>query len=188
MVNFSTRIPHCDSHSISLVNFFLLKLVFALQWLSLHWKNFDHVAVSVSTGLPSNQKEDAPFHRRVSDCFCVNWDVVLVIIWEMFHGRIPLNLMLLCGSTGLETFVILVHESPCSSKQVQESVVRLVISCTLWLYEVHVFASSCTSSCTKWNMLWKDEAMQYFAISSLKDWKVMREKKTQTLLPTENYI
>ena len=46
------------------------------------------------------------------------------------------------------------------SKQVQESVVRHVILCTLWLFEVHVFASSCTTSCAKWNMLWKDEAIQ----------------------------
>ena len=60
----------------------------------------------------------------------------------------------------LEKLGFLVHESPCSLKQVQENVVRLVILCTLWLYEVHVFASSRTSPCTKWNMLQKDEAMQ----------------------------
>ena len=61
---------------------------------------------------------------------------------------------------GLKKLAFLVHESPCSSKQVQENVVHLVILCTLWLYKVHVFTSSCTSSFTKWNMLWKDEAMQ----------------------------
>ena len=54
----------------------------------------------------------------------------------------------------------LVHESLCSSKQVQENIVQLVTLCTLWLYEVHVFASSCTLSCTKWNMLWKDQSVQ----------------------------
>ena len=54
--------------------------------------------------------------------------------------------------TGLEKLGFLVHESPCSSKQVQENVVRLVTLCTLWLYMIHVFALSCTSSCTKSNM------------------------------------
>ena len=39
MVNFPTRIPDCDSHSQALLDyFFLLTLVFALQWLSLHWE------------------------------------------------------------------------------------------------------------------------------------------------------
>ena len=35
MVNFLTRIPDFDSHS-PLLDFFLLALVFVLQWLSLH--------------------------------------------------------------------------------------------------------------------------------------------------------
>ena len=39
----------------------------------------------------------------------------------------------------MEKLGFLVHESPCSWKQVQENVVRLVILCTLWLYEVHAF-------------------------------------------------
>ena len=38
MDNFPTRIPDCDSHSPALLNFFLLTLVFVLQWLSLHWE------------------------------------------------------------------------------------------------------------------------------------------------------
>ena len=38
MVNFPTRIPDCDSHSPALLDFFLLMLVFVLQWLSLHWE------------------------------------------------------------------------------------------------------------------------------------------------------
>ena len=103
----------------------------------------------------------------------------IILIW-FFSGPICLALTLqihilqipmkniyrfyrICSSTlwtGLEKLGFLVHKSPCSSKQVQENVVHLVILCTLWLYEVHVFTSSCTSPCTKWNMLWKDEAMQ----------------------------
>ena len=38
MVNFPTWIPDCDSHSPALLDFFLLMLVFVLQWLSLHWE------------------------------------------------------------------------------------------------------------------------------------------------------
>ena len=62
----------------------------------------------------------------------------------------------LLHSSWLEKLGFLVHESLCSSKQLQENVVHLIILCTLWLYEVHVFVSSHTSSCTKWNMLPKD--------------------------------
>ena len=39
MVNFPTRIPDCDSHSPTLLDYFFLQtLVFVLQWLSIHWK------------------------------------------------------------------------------------------------------------------------------------------------------
>ena len=38
MVNFLTRTPDCDSHSPAILDFFLLMLVFVLQWLSLHWE------------------------------------------------------------------------------------------------------------------------------------------------------
>ena len=38
VVNFPTWIPDCDSHSPALLDFFLLMLVFVLQWLSLHWE------------------------------------------------------------------------------------------------------------------------------------------------------
>ena len=36
MVNFPTWTPECDSHSPALLDFFLLMLVFVLQWLFLH--------------------------------------------------------------------------------------------------------------------------------------------------------
>ena len=38
MVNFPTRIPDFDSHIPVLLNFFLLTLVFVLQWFFLHWE------------------------------------------------------------------------------------------------------------------------------------------------------
>ena len=44
-----------------LIYFFLLKLAFDLQWLSLHWEILIHVA-SVSIDIPSNSQQDVPFH------------------------------------------------------------------------------------------------------------------------------
>ena len=38
MVNFPAPIADCDSDSPALLDFFLLMLVFVLQWLSLHWE------------------------------------------------------------------------------------------------------------------------------------------------------
>ena len=38
MVNFTTQIPDCDSHSPALLDFFLLMLAFVQQWLPLRWK------------------------------------------------------------------------------------------------------------------------------------------------------
>ena len=74
MVNFSTRIPGFDSHSPALLDFFLLTLVFILQWLSLHWKLLKHV-VSVSIiDSPLNSKQDTPFHRIAYDYSCADWD------------------------------------------------------------------------------------------------------------------
>ena len=65
MVNFPTWIPNCDSHSPALLDFFLLMLVFVLQWLSLFWEilvmllsqfplNFHHVhnGIPVFMALP----------------------------------------------------------------------------------------------------------------------------------------
>ena len=39
MVNFPTRIPDCDSHSLALLDFYLLTLVFVPQWFSLYWES-----------------------------------------------------------------------------------------------------------------------------------------------------
>ena len=63
-----------------------------------------------------------------------------------------LSIIFAVSYSGLEKLGFLVHESPCSSKQVQENVVCLKILFTLRLSEVHVFTSSCTS-CTKWSIL-----------------------------------
>ena len=56
------------------IYFFLLMLVFVLQWLSLHWEIRDHVVVSVSIDFPINLKQDTPFHRVAYDYSCADWD------------------------------------------------------------------------------------------------------------------
>ena len=49
------------------ISFFLLMLVFVLQWLSLHWENSDQVVVPVSIDFPSNSQQYALFH-------CITYD------------------------------------------------------------------------------------------------------------------
>ena len=51
---------------------------------------------------------------------------------------------------------LLVNKNLCSSKQVQENVVCLVIFCFLLCYKVKVIPSPCISLCTKSNRLWKE--------------------------------
>ena len=71
--------------------------------------------------------------------------LLTTLFWQYCPNEIPEKHKL----TGLEKLGFLVHKSLCSSKQVQENVVCLVILCTLRLYKVHAFTSLCTSSCTK---------------------------------------
>ena len=79
IVDFPTRIPDCDSHSSALlIYFFLLMLVFVLQWLSLLWET-DHVVVSVSIDFPINSKQDTPFHCVAYDYSRADWDGFVII-------------------------------------------------------------------------------------------------------------
>ena len=74
IVDFPTRIPVCDSRSSALlIYFFLLMLVFVLQWLSFFWET-DHVIVSVSIDFPINSKQDTLFHRMAYDYSRADWD------------------------------------------------------------------------------------------------------------------
>ena len=68
MVNFSTQIPNCDSHSPALLGLFLSSdasicstMAFALLG------NSDHVVVSVSMDFPTNSQRDAPFYCMAYD-------------------------------------------------------------------------------------------------------------------------
>ena len=74
-VNFSTRIPDCDSHSFALLDLFFssdtsicsTKVFSSLQ-------SSDHVVVSVSIDVPTNSNQDAPFHHIACDYCCADWD------------------------------------------------------------------------------------------------------------------
>ena len=87
MVNFLTRIPDYDSHSPALLDFFLLALVFVLQWLSLHRE--------ILTMLLSQFLLTFYQIHNMMPCFIpylmtilVLTGMVFAIICEMFHGRI----------------------------------------------------------------------------------------------------
>ena len=78
MVNFPTRIPDCDSHSLTLLDLFLssdASISSAVAFPSLG--NSDYAVVSVSIDFPINSKQDAPFHRVAYDYSCVDWDGLL---------------------------------------------------------------------------------------------------------------
>ena len=68
-------------------------------------------------------------------------------------------------TSGLEKLGFLVNKNLCSSNQVQENVMCLVIFCFLLCYEVKVFPSPCTSLCIKSNRLWKEKCWNKFRYS-----------------------
>ena len=95
MVNIPTRIPNCDSHSSALLDLFISSdasicstMVFPLLG------NSAYVVVSVSMDFPTSSKRDALVHYIAYDYSRADW-TVFVIIWEMFHGKISWNLVLL---------------------------------------------------------------------------------------------
>ena len=73
MVNFPTRIPHCDSHSPALLDLIIssdASICFTMAALPLG--NSDHVVVSVSIDFPINSKRDALFHHISCDYSCAD--------------------------------------------------------------------------------------------------------------------
>ena len=95
MANFATWIPDFDSHSPALLDLFISHD--ASIWSTMAFpplENSDHAAATVSIDFLSNSKGNAPFHCIVND-YSHLIGMVFAIIWEMFHGRIFSNLVLL---------------------------------------------------------------------------------------------
>ena len=75
MVNFPTWIPDCDSHSSALFDLFLFPDTSISSTMAFPpFRNSDHVVVSASIDLPSNSKQDAPFHCIAYDYSPTDWD------------------------------------------------------------------------------------------------------------------
>ena len=66
MVNIPTRIPDCDSHSPTLLDFFLDASICSAMASPL-LENSDHLVVSVSIDFPSNSQRDSQFHHIAYD-------------------------------------------------------------------------------------------------------------------------
>ena len=74
MVNFSTWIPDCDSHSPALLDLFLSSDASICSTMAFPpLGNSDHV-VSVSIDFPSNSQQDALFHCIAHDYSGADWD------------------------------------------------------------------------------------------------------------------
>ena len=74
IVDFSIRIPDCDSHSPALLDFFLSSDASICSTMAFPpMGNSDHV-VSVSIDFPTNSQRDAPFHRIAYDYSRTDWD------------------------------------------------------------------------------------------------------------------
>ena len=75
MVDFTTRIPDCDSHSPALLDLFISSDASICSMMAFPpFGNSDHVVVSVSIDFPTNSQQDAPFHRIAYDYSRADWD------------------------------------------------------------------------------------------------------------------
>ena len=75
VVNFSTKIPDCDSHGPALLDSFFSSDASICSTMAFpQLGNSDHAVVSVSIDFPSNSKHDAPFHRIAYDYYHADWD------------------------------------------------------------------------------------------------------------------
>ena len=91
MVNFSTWIPDCDSHSPALLGLFLsFDGSFCSTMAFSGFGNSDHVVVSVFIDFPSNSKQDFPFHR----ISYMTIAVPIVLFCEWFQVQIDVYLAL----------------------------------------------------------------------------------------------
>ena len=96
MANFPTQILDCDSHSPALLNLFLSSdtLVFVLQWLSFDWE----ISIMLLSQFPlifHHIYNGMPCFITLHMTILVLIGMVFVIIWEIIHGKILLNSVLL---------------------------------------------------------------------------------------------
>ena len=95
MVNFPTCIPDCDSHSSAVLDLFISSdaIAFVLHWLSLHWE----ILIMLSQFPMTFQliRNRMPHFIALFMSILVLIGMVFVIISEMLHGMIYLNLVLL---------------------------------------------------------------------------------------------
>ena len=121
MGNVPTQIPDRYSHGTPFcIYFFLLTLVFVLQWLSLH----QQILIMLMPQFPLTFHHN---HNGIPHCIAmlmatfVLIGMVFMIIWEMFHWMISLNSVLLLlvvnfvSGFGLELMYICLLESIRSS-------------------------------------------------------------------------
>ena len=75
IVNFSTWIPDCDSHSPALLDLCLSSDAIICSTMPFPpLGNSDHVLVSVSSDVPINSEQDTPFHQVAYDYSRADWD------------------------------------------------------------------------------------------------------------------
>ena len=75
IVNFPTRIPECDSHSLAVLELFLSSDASICSTMAFPpLGNSDHFVASVSIDFPSNSQRDVPFHWIAYDYSCADWD------------------------------------------------------------------------------------------------------------------
>ena len=75
MINFSTRIPDCDTHSRALLDLFIssgTSICSTMAFTPLG--NSDHVVVSLSSDFSSNSQQETSFHCIASDFSYSDWD------------------------------------------------------------------------------------------------------------------
>ena len=83
MVNLPTQITDCDSHSPTLLDFFLSSDASICSKMAFPpLGNSDHVFVSVSTDFPSYSQQGVPFHCIAYDYSYIDWDGLRNVSWE----------------------------------------------------------------------------------------------------------
>ena len=74
MVNFSTLIPDCDSHSPAILDLFISSDTSICSTMAFPPLGNSDVVVSVSIDIPSNSQWDAPFDHIAYDYSHADWD------------------------------------------------------------------------------------------------------------------